>query len=89
MVELIWSLTHPDNGDRKPNIKVRVFRDGAEKLADWDKLTGQRTSTSLEDVKQNFCLDTNRTAGLAESGLCNGSKVCGRTNVGGIGLTCV
>ncbi|MDJ0595255.1 MAG: hypothetical protein QNJ72_35630 [Pleurocapsa sp. MO_226.B13] len=27
---------------------------------------------------------SNRTAGLAESELCNGLKVCGRTNVGGI-----
>ena len=30
-----------------------------------------------------------RTPGLGESGLCNELKVCGRTNVGGISLTCI
>ncbi|NEP03014.1 MAG: hypothetical protein F6K58_31075 [Symploca sp. SIO2E9] len=42
VVRYFWSLTHPDNGDRQPNrSKFAVFGDGAEKLADWDKLTGQ------------------------------------------------
>ncbi|NEP00749.1 MAG: hypothetical protein F6K58_19205 [Symploca sp. SIO2E9] len=42
VVRYFWSLTHPDNGDRQPNrSKFAIFGDGAEKLADWDKLTGQ------------------------------------------------
>jgi hypothetical protein len=40
-LECGWSLTHPDDGDIKPNTKDCQTGNGEEKSADWDKRIGQ------------------------------------------------